>query len=467
MSGHVTDFGLARILLKNSPNAHLSSSLGLKGSIGYMAPEYGMDAGVSTRGDVYRFGIVILEMFMRKRTVDNMFSGDMDLQKWVSMHLTGNFRDMNLSKTNCSRHMMMASAECSLEFTEKTFPEIGRVLDVFIPQKRDKSGANFGFVRFPSKQEADTAVYMFEGAWIVDRRIQVNIAKFRSRPNFWRKKCPQDIARVAAKQNWGSNDNVPENIPVEEDRCSPEVPAEDTPHTKLFRAEKERFVDGESSKLTEQRLKRITGHVNDEALRRLESLGANHYGENYNKTPILNSISGIKLSESSSEEVSRQPSHLSPVEDTPINATCLGFSRNEELDAPRQVVEGDISGNSKAVSQEIDCFINEVDPMMAPVINNNKSSEKFNEVLGEERRLEGLDEACISGKKVSARRNDKCLTSTEVRGSTSEGNNFELPEFQDMFKEIRIEKKRYGSLSAIQEKGISEADRRMRVRSKK
>ncbi|MBA0666396.1 hypothetical protein Goklo_002808 [Gossypium klotzschianum] len=91
MSAHVGDFGLARILLKNSPNAHLSSSVGLKGSIGYMAPEYGMGAGVSTQGDVYSFGILILEMFTRKRPIDHLFSGDMDLQKWVSMHLPDHF----------------------------------------------------------------------------------------------------------------------------------------------------------------------------------------------------------------------------------------------------------------------------------------------------------------------------------------------------------------------------------------
>ncbi|XP_017976369.1 PREDICTED: putative receptor-like protein kinase At3g47110 [Theobroma cacao] len=94
MVAHVGDFGLARILLKNSPKADLSSSLGLKGSIGYMAPEYGIGAGASTRGDVYSFGILILELFTRKRPTDNLFTGDMDFQKWVSMHLPDNLLDI-------------------------------------------------------------------------------------------------------------------------------------------------------------------------------------------------------------------------------------------------------------------------------------------------------------------------------------------------------------------------------------
>ncbi|KAK8511115.1 hypothetical protein V6N12_033396 [Hibiscus sabdariffa] len=49
-------------------------------------------------------------------------------------------------------------------------------------------------------REAETAVLMFEGAWVVDRRIQVNLAKYKCRDNYWRKKHPQGVPRVAAHQ---------------------------------------------------------------------------------------------------------------------------------------------------------------------------------------------------------------------------------------------------------------------------
>ncbi|KAK9044469.1 hypothetical protein V6N11_058369 [Hibiscus sabdariffa] len=103
--------------------------------------------------------------------------------------------------------------------------------------------------------------------------------------------------------NESSNENVPENRTVEEDGRSPVAPDEGKPPTKLYRAEKERVDDWESRKLTEPSLKRTTGYVNDEALRCLErqrcfrnpSLGTNHLGEKYIKTPVLFSNPGIKL----------------------------------------------------------------------------------------------------------------------------------------------------------------------------
>ncbi|XP_022772439.1 putative receptor-like protein kinase At3g47110 [Durio zibethinus] len=86
MVGHVSDFGLAKILSADTLNnsTSQSSSLGLRGTIGYAPPEYGMGSELSTKGDVYSYCILVLEMFTGKRPPTNeMFKDGVNLHNFV------------------------------------------------------------------------------------------------------------------------------------------------------------------------------------------------------------------------------------------------------------------------------------------------------------------------------------------------------------------------------------------------
>ncbi|KAL9448024.1 hypothetical protein AB3S75_015491 [Citrus x aurantiifolia] len=90
MVAHVGDFGLARFLsdgpLSAAPQSQ-SSSIGIKGTVGYVAPEYGTGGEVCMRGDVYSFGILLLEMFTGKRPTDSMFNDGLTLHEFAKRAL--------------------------------------------------------------------------------------------------------------------------------------------------------------------------------------------------------------------------------------------------------------------------------------------------------------------------------------------------------------------------------------------
>ncbi|KAI4297664.1 hypothetical protein L6164_037546 [Bauhinia variegata] len=85
---HVSDFGLARLLsTSNQVSEGKSSTIGLKGSVGYAAPEYGIGGEASKEGDVYSFGILLLEMFTGKRPTEEMFVDEFNLHSYVKVAL--------------------------------------------------------------------------------------------------------------------------------------------------------------------------------------------------------------------------------------------------------------------------------------------------------------------------------------------------------------------------------------------
>ncbi|XP_031397276.1 probable LRR receptor-like serine/threonine-protein kinase At3g47570 [Punica granatum] len=86
-TAYVSDFGLAKFLMGDQASGRTeTSSIGIRGTIGYVAPEYGVGGEVSTKGDVYSFGILLLELFTGKRPTA-MFSGDFGLHEFVERSL--------------------------------------------------------------------------------------------------------------------------------------------------------------------------------------------------------------------------------------------------------------------------------------------------------------------------------------------------------------------------------------------
>ncbi|CAM8899463.1 unnamed protein product [Rhodiola kirilowii] len=89
MVAHVSDFGLAKMfqLVTENLGGGESLSTSIKGSIGYVAPEYGMGAAISPQGDIYSYGITQLELITGKRPTDDMFNNEMSLRNFCERAL--------------------------------------------------------------------------------------------------------------------------------------------------------------------------------------------------------------------------------------------------------------------------------------------------------------------------------------------------------------------------------------------
>ncbi|KVH96377.1 Leucine rich repeat 4 [Cynara cardunculus var. scolymus] len=87
MRAKVADFGLVRL----APDGKVSLVTRLAGTFGYLAPEYAVTGRVTTKIDVFSFGVILMELITGRRALD-------ETQQEESVHLVQWFRRMHINK---------------------------------------------------------------------------------------------------------------------------------------------------------------------------------------------------------------------------------------------------------------------------------------------------------------------------------------------------------------------------------
>ncbi|GMN49924.1 hypothetical protein TIFTF001_019096 [Ficus carica] len=123
------DLQLSNILLDFNFNAKISNfglavtsgtenkdNIGLSGTSAYVAPEYILDGKLTDKSDVYAFGVVLLELLMGRKLVENKASVEsQSLVKWAMPQLTDRTRlpivvDHVIRDTMDLRHLYQVAA---------------------------------------------------------------------------------------------------------------------------------------------------------------------------------------------------------------------------------------------------------------------------------------------------------------------------------------------------------------------
>ncbi|XVE72052.1 hypothetical protein DITRI_Ditri11bG0007700 [Diplodiscus trichospermus] len=128
MVAHVGDFGISK-LLGEAESMKQTMTLA---TIGYMAPEYGSTGIVSTKSDVYSYGILLMETFTKKKPTSEFFVGEMNMRHWVEVLLSNGTNDVAdysllqneaeehfMATTNCVSSIMRLALDCSAELPEE------------------------------------------------------------------------------------------------------------------------------------------------------------------------------------------------------------------------------------------------------------------------------------------------------------------------------------------------------------
>ncbi|XP_010023612.2 receptor-like kinase TMK4 [Eucalyptus grandis] len=114
MRAKVADFGL----VKNAPDGKYSVETRLAGTFGYLAPEYAATGRVTTKVDVYAFGVVLMEIITGRKALDDNMPDE-------RAHLVTWFRRVLINKENIPK-----AIDQSLDPDEETLESIIKVAEL-------------------------------------------------------------------------------------------------------------------------------------------------------------------------------------------------------------------------------------------------------------------------------------------------------------------------------------------------
>ncbi|RZC87168.1 hypothetical protein C5167_042100 [Papaver somniferum] len=171
LDARVSDFGMARLM--SAMDTHLSVST-LAGTPGYVPPEYYQSFQCSTKGDVYSYGVVLLELLTGKRPTDSEEFGDNNIVGWVKQHTKSSITDVidpELMKEDSSlenelvKHVKVALA--CLDDRPRQRPTMIQVMALF---KEIQTGSEYDSSATVDTEESFSAIDMVDMAVIKEEK---------------------------------------------------------------------------------------------------------------------------------------------------------------------------------------------------------------------------------------------------------------------------------------------------------
>nr|UKD60041.1 receptor kinase TMK1-like protein [Centaurium erythraea] len=114
MRAKVADFGLIRLV----PDGKASVVTRLAGTFGYLAPEYAVMGRVTTKIDVFSFGVILMELISGRKALDESQPED-------SVHLVPWFRRMQMNKETFQK-----AIDPAIDLSEETLASISTVAEL-------------------------------------------------------------------------------------------------------------------------------------------------------------------------------------------------------------------------------------------------------------------------------------------------------------------------------------------------